>query len=118
MDFRARACGAPRNDERGYSRTRTIMYCVYIMASRKHGTLYVGITRDLVRRVFEHKNNLVRGFTSRYGVHLLVWFEGYEDAMNAITREKELNKCRREWKINLIERENPNWQDLYEAIAR
>jgi len=94
------------------------MYYVYIMASRKHGTLYVGITRDLVRRVFEHKNNLVRGFTSRYGVHLLVWFEGYEDAMNAITREKELNKWRREWKINLIERENPNWQDLYEAIAR
>jgi len=68
------------------------MYYVYIMASRKHGTLYVGITRDLVRRVFEHKNNLVRGFTSRYGVHLLVWFECYDDATNAITREKELKK--------------------------
>jgi len=90
-----------------------IMYYVYILASRKHGTLYVGVTPDLVRRVFEHKNNLVRGFTSRYGVHLLVWFEPYNDATNAITREKELKKWRREWKINLIERENPNWQDLY-----
>ena len=71
-----------------------------------------------MRRVYEHKNDVVRGFTSRYGVHVLVWFEDYDDATNAITREKELKKWRREWKINLIERENPNWQDLYDAIAR
>jgi len=94
------------------------MHYVYILASRKHGTLYLGVTRDLVRRVYEHKNDVVRGFTSRYGVHVLVWFEDYDDATNAITREKELKKWRREWKINLIERENPNWQDLYDAIAR
>ncbi len=78
------------------------MYYVCILASRKHGTLYVGVTRDLVRRVYEHKNDFVHGFTSRYGVHLLAWFECYDNAMNAITREKALKKWRREWKINLM----------------
>jgi putative endonuclease len=92
------------------------MYYVYLLASRKHGTLYLGFTRDLVRRVYEHKNDVIGGFTSRYGVHLLVWFECYDDAANAITREKELKKWRREWKINLIERSNPNWEDLYNTI--
>lgn len=94
------------------------MYYVYILASRKHGTLYIGITRDLVRRVYQHKNDLVRGFTSRYGAHRLVWFEAYDDPTNAITREKELKKWRRDWKINLIERGNPNWEDLYSSITR
>ena len=64
------------------------MYYVYIVASRKHGTLYIGVTRDLVRRVYEHKNDVVRGFTSQYGIHRLVWFECYDDPTNAITREK------------------------------
>jgi putative endonuclease len=72
------------------------------------------VTRDLIRRVYEHKTDTVRGFTSRYGVHLLVWFESYDDVTNAIEREKELKKWRREWKINLIESSNPNWVDLFE----
>jgi len=95
-----------------------VMYYVYILASRKHGTLYIGVTRDLVRRLYEHKNDVVRGFTSRYSVHLLVWYESYDDPTNAIAREKELKKWRRDWKINLIERDNPNWEDLYNSIAR
>jgi len=93
------------------------VYYVYILASRKHGTLYIGVTNDLVRRVYEHKKDVIRGFTSRYRVHLLVWFESYDDITNAITREKELKTWRREWKINLIETSNPNWVDLYEALA-
>ena len=91
---------------------------VYILASRKHGTLYIGVTRDLVRRVYEHKNDLVRGFTSQYGVHLLVWYECYDDPTSAITREKQLKKWRRDWKVNLIERDNPNWEDLYNSVTR
>jgi putative endonuclease len=93
------------------------VYYVYILASRKHGTLYIGVTNDLVRRVYQHKTHAARGFTSRYGIHLLVWFECYDDILNAITREKELKKWRLEWKINLIERSNPEWVDLYAGIA-
>ena len=92
------------------------MYYVYILASGKHGTLYIGVTNDLVRRVYEHQNDLAPGFTSRYGVHRLVWFECYDDPTNAIAREKELKKWRRDWKVNLIERENPDWEDLYTAF--
>ena len=94
------------------------MYYVYILASRKHDTLYVGMTRDIVRRVYEHKNDVIRGFTSRYAAHLLVWFEVYDDPTNAITREKQVKNWHRDWKINLIERDNPNWDDLYESITR
>jgi putative endonuclease len=94
------------------------MFYVYILASRKHGTLYIGVTSDLVGRVYQHKTTAVRGFSSRYGVHLLVWFECYDDPISAITREKELKKWRRDWKINLIERTNPEWIDLYDSIAR
>jgi putative endonuclease len=93
------------------------VYYVYLLASRKHGTLYVGVTRDLLGRAYQHKTRTVRGFTSRYKVHLLVWFETYDDALNAIAREKEIKKWRREWKINLIERSNPEWIDLYETLA-
>ena len=95
-----------------------VVYYVYILASRKHGTLYLGVTNDLVRRVCEHKSHVVPGFNSRYGVHLLVWFEYYDDIVNAIARDKELKKWRHEWKINLIERSNPNWVDLYDSISR
>ena len=94
------------------------MYYVYIMASRKHGTLYIGVTSNLLGRVYQHKTGVVRGFTRRYHVHLLVWFECYDDPLTAIAREKELKKWRREWKINLIERTNPEWIDLYETLAR
>jgi putative endonuclease len=90
---------------------------VYLLASGKHGTLYVGVTQNLARRVYQHKTHVFRGFTSRYLVHHLVWFESYDDPINAIAREKEIKKWRREWKVNLIERSNPEWADLYESIA-
>ena len=88
------------------------------MASRKHGTLYIGVTSNLLGRVYQHKTDVVPGFTRRYHVHLLVWFECYDDPLTAIAREKELKKWRREWKINLIEETNPEWVDLYETLAR
>jgi putative endonuclease len=94
------------------------MYWVYILASRKHGTLYIGVTNDLIRRVYQHKNKLIKGFTSQYNVTLLMWYEGYDNPTSAIEREKELKKWRREWKINLIERDNPDWDDLYQQITR
>jgi len=95
-----------------------VAYYVYMLASRKHGTLYIGVTRDLIRRVYEHKTKVVRGFTAKYGVDRLVWYEIYDDPTNAITREKELKKWRRDWKIRLIEESNPDWADLYPGIAR
>ena len=94
------------------------MYWVYILASRKHGTLYIGVTNDLVRRVYQHKNKLIKGFTKEYDVVRLVWFETHDDVTAAIEREKKLKKWRREWKINLIESDNPNWDDLYSQITR
>ena len=93
-------------------------YYVYILASRKHGTLYLGVTNDLVRRVDEHKIKAVPGFTSKYGVDRLVWYECYDDPVSAITREKELKKWRRDWKISLIEEDNPDWLNRYDVIAR
>jgi putative endonuclease len=90
---------------------------VYILASKKHGTLYIGVTNDLVRRVYEHKTKAVPGFTTKYGVDKLVLFEIYEDAATAIAREKELKKWRRDRKTRLIEEQNPNWDDLYSGIA-
>jgi putative endonuclease len=92
-------------------------YWVYMLASGKYGTLYIGVTNDLIRRVYEHKNKLVPGFTARYGVDRLVWFECYDDPATAIVREKELKKWRRDWKIELIEQGNPDWLDRYAAIT-
>jgi putative endonuclease len=92
-------------------------YYVYLLASKKHGTLYLGVTSDLVRRGHEHRTKAIDGFTSRYGVNKLVWFEIYDDAITAIAREKELKKWRRDWKIRLIEEENPGWVDLYPGIS-
>jgi len=94
------------------------MYYVYLTASRKHGTLYLGVTNNLIRRVYEHRTKAVDGFTSQYNVVKLVWFECYDNPTNAITREKKLKKWRREWKIQLIEKENPDWSDLYPSITR
>ena len=91
---------------------------VYLMASRKDGTLYLGVTRDLVGRVYQHKTKVLKGFTSRYAVDRLVWFETYDDPVSAITREKEIKKWRRAWKIRLIEESNPDWRDLYPDICR
>ena len=93
-------------------------FYVYMLASGKHGTLYLGVTNNLVRRVYEHKQKVVPGFTSRYGVDRLVWFEVYDDAINAITREKHVKTWRRDWKIRLIEETNPDWSDLFNGIAQ
>ncbi|MBX9824592.1 MAG: GIY-YIG nuclease family protein [Xanthobacteraceae bacterium] len=93
-------------------------YYVYLLSSGKHGTLYLGVTRDLVRRVYQHKTKATPGFTSRYGVTRLVWFEAYDDPTTAITREKEIKKWRRDWKVTLIENENPDWDDLYNSITK
>ena len=95
-----------------------VAYYVYLLASGRHGTLYLGVTNDLIRRIYEHRTKAVPGFTSRYGVNRLVWFESYDDPVSAITREKQIKKWRRDWKISLIERDNPDWLDLYDAIAR
>lgn len=89
---------------------------VYILASRRNGTLYVGVTSDLKGRVWEHKNDLVEGFTSKYGVHMLVYYEVTGDIRSAITREKQLKKWNRGWKLRLIESFNPTWRDLYEDL--
>jgi putative endonuclease len=92
-------------------------YYVYLLASRKHGTLYLGVTNDLVRRVYEHRSKAVPSFSSRYGIDKLVWFEVYDDIATAIAREKQLKRWRRDWKIRLIEEENPEWCDLYPGIC-
>ena len=89
---------------------------VYIMASKRNGTLYIGVTNDLARRVAEHKNGLVDGFTKRYGVHNLVYFEHTDDVTAAIQREKQLKKWNRKWKLKLIEESNPGWRDLFEEL--
>ncbi len=94
------------------------MYFVYIMASEHYGTLYVGVTNDLLRRAAEHRSDAVPGFTKRYGVHRLVYFEPYESVEDAIVREKVLKRWRRDWKCALIDRENPTWQDLYDGLSR
>ena len=87
--------------------------CVYILASKRNGTLYVGVTADLLKRVWEHKNDVVEGFTRRYGVHALVWLELHESMESAIAREKAIKEWQRAWKLELIEKANPEWRDLY-----
>jgi len=89
-------------------------YCVYILASKKNGVLYIGVTSDLQNRINQHKSEAVRGFTSEYFVHKLVYYEQTEDVNSAISREKVLKKWNRSWKIQLIEKDNPNWKDLSE----
>ncbi len=93
-------------------------YYVYILASKIGGTLYIGVTNDLVRRVYEHRENLADGFTKKYEVHRLVYFEQHSGIEAAIKREKRLKKWSRRWKIQLIEETNPNWSDLYPSIAK
>jgi len=92
-------------------------YYVYILASRRDGAIYVGVTNDIVRRVYEHRIKAVPGFTSKYNITRLVWFEIYDDPVSAITREKELKKWKRNWKTELIEAQNQQWEDLYESIC-
>ncbi|MGP0090860.1 MAG: GIY-YIG nuclease family protein [Xanthobacteraceae bacterium] len=92
-------------------------YFVYILASRPYGTLYIGVTNDLLRRVEQHREGAVPGFTKKYGVGQLMYFEAFEGIEEAIQREKSLKEWRRQWKINPIERENPHWQDLFPALS-
>ena len=89
---------------------------LYILASHKDGTLYIGVTSNLVKRIYEHKNNLANGFTKQYGVHILVYFELHQTMEAAIVREKQIKKWKREYKVNLIEADNLNWDDLYSNI--
>jgi putative endonuclease len=95
-----------------------VSYYVYLLASRKHGTLCLGVTNDLIRRVYQHKSKALAGFTAKYGVNRLVWFETHDDVIAAISREKEIKKWRRDWKIILIETGNPDWRDLWESITQ
>jgi putative endonuclease len=90
---------------------------VYILASKRNGTLYIGVTSNLVKRVWEHKNDMVEGFTKRYKVHQLVWFEIHARMIDAIGREKRLKNWKRQWKLELIEETNPDWMDLYDTIT-
>jgi len=91
-------------------------YYIYILASKRYGTLYVGVTSDLIKRVYEHKNDLIEGFTKKYKVHTLVYYEQTTDVESAILREKQIKKWKRQWKINLIERSNPEWIDLFDNL--
>lgn len=93
-------------------------YFVYILASKKNGTLYIGVTNDLVRRVYEHKEGIIDGFTKKYNVKILVYFEIHTDINEAIKREKALKKWKRDWKIELIEKINIEWRDLFPEIAK
>jgi len=91
---------------------------VYILASKRNGTLYIGVTSDLIQRIWQHKHDVVEGFTKEYGVHTLVYYELHCEMTHAIAREKRLKKWNRAWKIRLIEEKNPEWEDLYESICR
>ncbi len=92
-------------------------YYVYIVTNKPYGTLYTGVTGDLVKRTFEHKSGFVEGFTKAHRLKQLVWYEVHEDVLAAITREKQIKEWRRNWKINLIQAMNPNWDDLYASIV-
>ena len=94
-----------------------IQPAVYILASKRKGTLYTGVTRDLIKRVWEHKNNFVPGFTKKYNIHKLVYYELHKSMDSAILREKQIKKWNRAWKVRLIEENNPGWNDLYKDVT-
>ncbi|MCC8418158.1 MAG: GIY-YIG nuclease family protein [Rickettsia endosymbiont of Glossina mortisans submortisans] len=91
-------------------------YWVYILASGRNGTLYIGVTSNIIKRTYEHKNKIIKGFSSKYNIDKLVYFEQYDGVIAAINREKLLKEYKRQWKLNLIESQNPEWHDLYEKI--
>ena len=91
-------------------------YYVYIICNKRNGTLYTGITSNLIKRIWQHKNGLVEGFSKRYNTKILVYFEAHKDVEEAILREKRIKKWKREWKINLIEKNNPKWDDIYQTL--
>ncbi len=92
-------------------------FYVYILSNERNGTLYTGVTSDLLKRVYDHKNDLVDGFSKRYGIHNLVWYEMHETVESAISREKQIKKWQRKWKLELIDKSNPLWDDLYENLT-
>ncbi len=92
-------------------------FCVYIMASRRNGTIYLGVTSNLPKRVWEHRNGVVAGFTKKHGCHLLVWYEVYDDLDAARQRELRMKEWKRDWKVKEIEGMNPNWDDLFDALT-
>ncbi|HQF42068.1 MAG TPA: GIY-YIG nuclease family protein [Ignavibacteriaceae bacterium] len=92
-------------------------YYVYILTNKPNGTLYIGVTNDLARRIYEHRNKLINGFTQKYNIKKLIYFEVFDRIEDAILREKRLKKWNRQWKIELIEKTNPNWIDLYERLV-
>jgi putative endonuclease len=116
---RFRQGGTPSHYPRrsGVSRNPERQPCVYLLASRRNGTLYVGVTSNLAQRVWQHQNDLVEGFTKRYGVHMLVWYQVHATMESAITRERAIKEWRRAWKIALIEKSNPQWRDLSEELG-
>lgn len=93
-------------------------YYVYILANKRNGTLYVGITSDLLKRVWQHKNKVFKGFTNKYRIDKLVYYQGFKDVSDAIAYEKKLKKWPRKWKVDLIEKENPDWEDLYDKMTK
>jgi putative endonuclease len=92
-------------------------FYVYIVCSKRNGTVYTGVTSNLIKRVYEHRNNLADGFTKKYGIHQLVWYEMHKRAETAIPREKQIKKWNRQWKLDLIEKNNPEWKDLYDELV-
>ncbi|MET0014340.1 MAG: GIY-YIG nuclease family protein [Sedimenticola sp.] len=90
--------------------------CVYLLASKRNGTLYTGVTSELIKRIWQHKNNLADGFTCKYSIHTLVWFEQHATMESAIQREKAIKNWKRAWKIKTIEESNPSWRDLYPGL--
>lgn len=93
-------------------------FCVYLMANQRNGTLYVGVTSGLAKRIWEHKNSFVEGFTKQHAIKMLVWYEVHENAESAITREKQIKAWKRDWKLRLIEKSNPYWNDLFDSITQ
>src|SRR6185295_5742497 len=126
LDEIRRALNAPLSAPDGLRETTpmvsrdplNISIAVYMMASKPQGTIYIGVTSRFLARVYEHRAGFVKGFTKKYGVHRLVWYEIHESILSAIQREKSLKRYPRDWKINLIERDNPLWEDLYPALVR
>ena len=91
--------------------------CVYILTNKRNGTLYIGVTSNLLQRVWQHKNDVVAGFSKKHGTHTLVWYESHDNMESGITREKALKRWKRAWKLELIEKTNPSWRDLYHDLA-
>jgi putative endonuclease len=106
----------PRNDDVESDKNHGLLR-LHTRKQKKDGATYIGVTNDIVRRIFEHRTKAVRSFTSRYNITRLVWFEIYDDPISAISREKEIKKWKRTWKAKLIEEKNPQWEDLYESIC-